>query len=140
MRISDAGLELIIRFEGLRLEAYKDPVGIWTIGCGHTGADVQPGLKISRPRAMQLLREDVAEAEEHVRRNVRRPPSEHLQQRGQGPRRVGNHLRVEQKVLAPRLRRPTPAGSSRSAPFSGFGPPRSSAAACSSSAARRAAT
>lgn len=73
MRISDAGLELIIRFEGLRLEAYKDPVGIWTIGCGHTGPDVRSGLKISRARAMQLLREDVREAEDAVNRLVQAP-------------------------------------------------------------------
>jgi GH24 family phage-related lysozyme (muramidase) len=73
MKISDAGLELIIRFEGLRLEAYLDPVGIWTIGCGHTGPEVRRGLKISRPRAMQLLREDVREAEEAVTRLVQRP-------------------------------------------------------------------
>lgn len=73
MRISEAGLELIVRFEGLRLEAYIDPVGIWTIGCGHTGPDVHRGLKISRARAMQLLREDVREAEEAVNRLVERP-------------------------------------------------------------------
>jgi lysozyme len=70
MRTSDAGLELIMRFEGLRLEAYQDSVGIWTIGCGHTGPDVHKGLRISRPRAMQLLRTDVSEAEEAVGRHV----------------------------------------------------------------------
>jgi lysozyme len=73
MNTSDAGLELIMRFEGLRLEAYQDSVGIWTIGCGHTGPDVQQGLKISRPRAMQLLRGDVREAEEAVERLVTKP-------------------------------------------------------------------
>jgi lysozyme len=66
MKTSEAGLELIIRFEGLRLEAYQDSAGIWTIGCGHTGSDVHRGLLISRPRAMQLLREDVRQAEDAV--------------------------------------------------------------------------
>jgi lysozyme len=73
MKTSDAGLELIVRFEGLRLDAYKDPVGIWTIGCGHTGPDVTPGLKITRARALQLLREDAREAEDAVARCVTRP-------------------------------------------------------------------
>lgn len=34
MRISDRGISLIKQFEGLRLTAYKDSVGIWTIGYG----------------------------------------------------------------------------------------------------------
>lgn len=36
MKISENGLNLIKSFEGLRLKAYKDSVGIWTIGYGHT--------------------------------------------------------------------------------------------------------
>jgi lysozyme len=70
MKTSDAGLELIMRFEGLKLNAYQDSAGVWTIGCGHTGPDVHQGLQISRPRAMQLLRTDVGEAEEGVSRHV----------------------------------------------------------------------
>jgi lysozyme len=73
MKISDAGLELIVRFESIRLTAYQDPVGIWTIGAGHTGPDVRPGLTITRPRAMELLRRDVAGAEAEVRRRVTKP-------------------------------------------------------------------
>jgi len=34
MLINDTGLEIIKRFEGLRLDAYRDPVGIPTIGWG----------------------------------------------------------------------------------------------------------
>lgn len=36
LRVSPAGLALIKRFEGLRLEAYRDAAGVWTIGYGHT--------------------------------------------------------------------------------------------------------
>ena len=35
--INQATLNLIKSFEGLYLEAYKCPAGIWTIGYGHTG-------------------------------------------------------------------------------------------------------
>lgn len=33
---NQAGLKLIESFEGLRLTAYQDSVGVWTIGYGHT--------------------------------------------------------------------------------------------------------
>ena len=40
MRITSAGLDLIKRFEGFRSNAYRDAVGIWTIGYGHTDAAI----------------------------------------------------------------------------------------------------
>lgn len=36
LSISDTGLNLIKRFEGCRLKAYQDSVGVWTIEYGHT--------------------------------------------------------------------------------------------------------
>ena len=39
MEISEKGLELIKKFEGCRLQAYQDSVGVWTIGYGTTNAD-----------------------------------------------------------------------------------------------------
>lgn len=36
LSISNNGLSLIKRFEGCRLTAYQDSIGIWTIGYGHT--------------------------------------------------------------------------------------------------------
>lgn len=66
MNISEAGLEHIKHFEGLRLKAYLDPVGIWTIGYGHTGKDVYEGLEITKQQAHDLLVEDVKEAEQDV--------------------------------------------------------------------------
>jgi len=73
MRMSQAGLDLISRFEGLRLTAYRDPVGILTIGFGHTGSDVRPGMKITRKKAFDFLRKDTAGAAREVQRLVKRP-------------------------------------------------------------------
>jgi lysozyme len=58
-RINAAGLELIKRFEGLRLKAYRCPADVWTIGYGSTGAHVTPGLVITEARAEELLQEDL---------------------------------------------------------------------------------
>jgi lysozyme len=79
MRISDAGLRFIKAHEGLRLEAYPDPgTGDkpWTIGYGHTGPDVVPGLRITAERAEELLRADVARFEAAVTRLVTVPLSQ----------------------------------------------------------------
>lgn len=37
MNMSKQGIDFLIREEGERLCAYRDIVGIWTIGVGHTG-------------------------------------------------------------------------------------------------------
>jgi lysozyme len=58
MNISQTGIKLIMRFEGCRLTAYKDPVGILTIGYGHTG-DVRSGQTITQVQADDLLKQDV---------------------------------------------------------------------------------
>lgn len=51
-------LSLIKKFEGLRLEAYRDPVGVWTIGYGTTRG-VHRGMKITQEEAENLLLEDL---------------------------------------------------------------------------------
>ncbi len=66
MTINQAGLDLIKSFEGLRLKAYIDPVGILTVGYGHTGPDVYPGLEISKSEAEQLLADDLRKREASV--------------------------------------------------------------------------
>lgn len=73
MKISDRGIRFIKNHEGLRLTAYRDPVGIWTIGYGHTGADVWAGKTITAEQAGQLLRRDLAEAESAVNELVKVP-------------------------------------------------------------------
>jgi Phage-related lysozyme (muraminidase) len=72
MNISRAGLTLITDFEKLRLTAYLDAVGVWTIGYGHTRSAV-PGMQISEARALDLLSQDVEDAEFTVQRFVRAP-------------------------------------------------------------------
>ena len=69
MKISDAGIALIKSVEGLRLEAYPDPAtggDPWTVGYGHTGPEVKPGLVISEAEAEALLRADCTWFEECV--------------------------------------------------------------------------
>lgn len=62
--MSDKGIALLKRFEGLRLKAYQDIGGVWTIGYGHTsaagGMKVSKGLLISYEQAEQLLKDDLA--------------------------------------------------------------------------------
>ena len=57
-------------FEGLRLEAYQDVAGVWTVGYGHTGPDLLAGMKISEADAEALLRADLSEAVVCVNRAV----------------------------------------------------------------------
>jgi lysozyme len=49
------------RDEGLRLAAYQDSVGVWTIGYGHTPAT--PGGTWTQAQAEQALGDDIATAE-----------------------------------------------------------------------------
>lgn len=66
MKISEEGLALIKEFEGLRLQAYKDSVGVLTIGYGHTGKNVFEGMLISEGQADILLAKDVEVCEKCV--------------------------------------------------------------------------
>ena len=63
---SRKGLALTEQFEGCRLSAYKDQVGVWTIGYGHTEPDVKPGITITNAQAEALLAQDVKRAESCV--------------------------------------------------------------------------
>lgn len=62
MKASVDAYELIKQFEGLRLEAYLCPAGIWTIGYGHT-SDVSPNSFITIQEADEYLHRDVASVE-----------------------------------------------------------------------------
>lgn len=64
--INDAGVDLIKRWEGLRLEAYLCPAGVPTVGYGHTGEDVWMGMTITEPEAETLLRKDLWSSEDTV--------------------------------------------------------------------------
>ncbi len=64
-RINTNGLLLIKSFEGLRLNAYRDAVGIWTIGYGTTRG-VKPGMRISEAEAEKFLQEDLTRFEQAI--------------------------------------------------------------------------
>jgi lysozyme len=72
-RISAAGLEHIKHFEGLRLKSYYCVAGRCTIGFGHAGGDVKPGMTITLARAEELLRQDLDTAERAVAELVKVP-------------------------------------------------------------------
>src|SRR5215212_3130770 len=63
MKVNDKGFALICEFEGCRTEAYQDPVGVWTIGYGHTSAAgppcVGPGVTVTRAEATGILMRDL---------------------------------------------------------------------------------
>ncbi|MEO1401220.1 MAG: lysozyme [Cyanobacteria bacterium J06635_1] len=71
-RTNANGLQLIKSFEGLRLEAYQDAVGVWTIGYGTT-RNVTPGMKISQDKAEEFLRDDLDRFEKAVNEAITVP-------------------------------------------------------------------
>ena len=56
--MTDEGLEVLKRHEGLRLKAYKCPAGQWTIGYGHARG-VYEGQVITKEQAESILLADV---------------------------------------------------------------------------------
>lgn len=71
-QINEAGLHLIEEFEGLarqlpdgKIAAYRDAVGVPTIGYGHTHG-VYLGMVITREEAEAFLKEDLRQAETAV--------------------------------------------------------------------------
>lgn len=65
MKTGQAGINLIKEFEGCRLEAYKCPAGVWTIGYGHISG-VKPGDKITQAQADAYLVSDLEKYEAKV--------------------------------------------------------------------------
>lgn len=65
---STKGVSFIASFEGLRLVAYKahHSERYWTIGYGHYGPDVKPGMRITKARARELLKQDLYRFERAV--------------------------------------------------------------------------
>ena len=72
MKTSQFGIDLIKRFEGCRLHAYKPiPTEVcWTIGYGHYGSDVTPNMVITQAQAEQLLAVDLQKYENAVQNYV----------------------------------------------------------------------
>jgi len=68
MNVSQKGIDLIKQFEGCRLQAYKAVPSeqCYTIGYGHYGSDVLPGMVISQAQAEALLAQDLIRYENAV--------------------------------------------------------------------------
>lgn len=70
-------LNIIKEFEGLRLEAYDDGIGVWTVGYGTirypNGTIVKRGDKITLEQAEQYLRHDLSKFEYSVNSLVKVP-------------------------------------------------------------------
>lgn len=77
MKISEGGARALGKEEGLRLKAYKDTVGVLTIGYGHTGRmsppKVTPGMVITEREAVEYLHADLAPTEAAVNAKVKVP-------------------------------------------------------------------
>ncbi|EOS93097.1 lysozyme [Erwinia tracheiphila] len=74
LRTSENGIALIKRSEALRLDAYQDAVGVWTIGYGWTepveGIPVHGGMSISQDTAEILLRNGLLQYERTINQLV----------------------------------------------------------------------
>lgn len=58
MKISQKGIDLIKKFEGCKLYAYRDSVGVLTIGYGHI-KNVKAGMTITQQQAETFLKDDI---------------------------------------------------------------------------------
>lgn len=80
MKTSRAGLELIKKWEGCRLKAYRCSAGVLTIGYGHTSAagapQVNDGMTISQQDADDILGRDLVRYEAAVQKALTRAPNQ----------------------------------------------------------------
>jgi lysozyme len=70
MTASQAAIDLIKKFESLRLDAYLCPAHVWTIGWGHT-AGVREGMRINEEQAEEFLRQDIGQVEKGLPAAIR---------------------------------------------------------------------
>jgi lysozyme len=68
MILSSLGRALIQSFEECKLASYQDQHGVWTIGWGHTGPYIGPGMTCTQSEADTWFASDVLWAVEGVRR------------------------------------------------------------------------
>lgn len=66
MKTNTAGINLIKKYEGCVLTAYRCPAGVLTIGYGHTGTDVKEDMIITKAQAEKLLKADLIVFEKKV--------------------------------------------------------------------------
>jgi lysozyme len=73
LRISPAGLALIKKWEGWYPKAYKDPVGVWTIGWGTIGVEARPGRTITKKQGEEFLLAELKDISRYVKNYVKVP-------------------------------------------------------------------
>lgn len=73
MHVSKKGIDLIKKYEGLYLNSYKCPAGVWTIGYGTTNADkaitgfeVIKGKRITAKKAEEMLKKSIEKKYEPI--------------------------------------------------------------------------
>lgn len=70
MKTSEKGVAFIAAHEGVVTKAYRDSVGVWTIGIGHTAAAGAPkpvaGMIVTRAEALAIFARDLAKFEARV--------------------------------------------------------------------------
>ncbi|EKY4319278.1 lysozyme [Salmonella enterica] len=69
MKISDNGRAFIRAREGVKLAAYQDGGGVWTIGYGHTRG-VKQGQVINHEQADEFLNNDLRQVESCISERV----------------------------------------------------------------------
>ena len=78
-----SALNIIKKFEGIKLTAYPDTGNIWTIGYGSTinkdtGAAIKKGDKIDLATAERWLKIDVAEREKYIKPLIKVPVTDNM--------------------------------------------------------------
>ena len=80
-KTSESGIRLITSFEGIKLHAYDDGVGVWTIGIGTTvypnGERVKRGDSCTEEQAREYLAHDLKKFEACVNQYVRVSLNQH---------------------------------------------------------------
>ena len=93
LEISEAGRQLIETYEGKHLEAYLDPVGIPTIGYGHTKG-VKIGQTITEQQAIDFLNQDIKTSARGILTHVNTPLTQ-----GQFDALVSFHFNLGPNIL-----------------------------------------
>lgn len=84
MKVSDKGIAELLSHEALVTAPYKDSVGVWTIGVGHTASAGKPnpqtmekGVQVPVEDMIALFRADLAKFEDGVNKAVKVPLAQH---------------------------------------------------------------
>lgn len=84
MKVSDKGIAEILSHEAIVPSPYRDSVGVWTIGVGHTAAAGKPnpqtmenGVELPIPELIDLFRRDLVKYEDGVNKAVTVPLKQH---------------------------------------------------------------